>query len=151
MLGFCKVATDRVWTGLMGNPLTIIGIPLPSDTPLFLALVALHIAAGLTCVVAGVVAMLSAWTPSVGGNDLLLGARDRVRHHVRAVDFALGGGLPSVRLGLLVFHRRDDWPDGAKGALALLGANSYDRDGRVLHTPDNRLLCGQRTEPAVVA
>jgi hypothetical protein len=44
---------------LNGTPITIGGIVLPSDTPLFLTLVALHVAAGLTCVVAGVLAMLS--------------------------------------------------------------------------------------------
>ena len=44
---------------MIGNPIEIGGIPLPSDTPLFLALIALHIAAGLVCVIAGVVAMLS--------------------------------------------------------------------------------------------
>ena len=35
------------------------GIPLPSDAPLFLALIGVHILFGLTCVVAGLVAMLS--------------------------------------------------------------------------------------------
>jgi hypothetical protein len=44
---------------LIGNPITLGGIPLPSDTPLFLAFVAVHLAAGLICVIAGVVAMLS--------------------------------------------------------------------------------------------
>ena len=44
---------------MIGSPTTIGGIPLPSDTPLFLALVALHVVAGLTCVMAGAVAMLS--------------------------------------------------------------------------------------------
>ena len=37
----------------------IAGIPLPSDTPLFLAFIAMHVAAGLVCVIAGAVAMLS--------------------------------------------------------------------------------------------
>ncbi len=44
---------------MIGNPITLGGIPLPSDTPLFLAFVAVHVAAGLICVIAGVVAMLS--------------------------------------------------------------------------------------------
>jgi len=46
-----------------GNPTIIGGIPLPSDAPLFLALIAIHIAAGLTAVVAGAVAMLSRKQP----------------------------------------------------------------------------------------
>jgi hypothetical protein len=44
---------------LIGNPIAIGGIPLPSDAPLFLAFIALHVAAGLVCVISGVVAMLS--------------------------------------------------------------------------------------------
>ena len=44
---------------MIGSPTIIGGIPLPSDAPLFLTFVALHVAAGLTCVIAGVVAMLS--------------------------------------------------------------------------------------------
>ena len=38
---------------MIGNPTTIAGIPLPSDAPLFLAFIALHLAAGLTAVIAG--------------------------------------------------------------------------------------------------
>jgi hypothetical protein len=48
---------------LIGNPIIAGGIPLPSDAPLFLTLIALHVAAGLTCVIAGVVAMLSGKQP----------------------------------------------------------------------------------------
>jgi hypothetical protein len=45
---------------LIGNPIVIGGIPLPSDAPLFLAFIAVHVSAGLVCVFAGVLAMLSA-------------------------------------------------------------------------------------------
>jgi uncharacterized membrane protein len=44
---------------LIGNPIVVAGIPLPSDAPLFLAFIAVHVAAGLVCVIAGTVAMLS--------------------------------------------------------------------------------------------
>jgi uncharacterized membrane protein len=37
----------------------ILGIPIPSSSPVFLILVAVHVAAGLTCVVSGIVAMLA--------------------------------------------------------------------------------------------
>lgn len=37
--------------------------PLPSDAPLFLAFIAVHIAAGLTAVLAGAIAMLSGKQP----------------------------------------------------------------------------------------
>ncbi len=48
---------------MSGNPISVAGIPLPSDTPLFLLLVSLHVAAGLVCVIAGAVAMLSRKDP----------------------------------------------------------------------------------------
>jgi hypothetical protein len=48
---------------MIGNPTTIAGIPLPSDAPLFLAFIAVHLAAGLTAVVAGAIAMLSGKRP----------------------------------------------------------------------------------------
>jgi len=44
---------------VIGNPITIAGIPLPSDSPPVLAFIAAHVAAGLLCVIAGAVAMLS--------------------------------------------------------------------------------------------
>jgi len=37
-----------------------LGIPVPLSSPVFLSIVAIHVAAGLVCVVAGVAAMLSA-------------------------------------------------------------------------------------------
>jgi hypothetical protein len=48
---------------MSGNPITIGGIPLPSDAPLFLALIALHIVAGLTAVISGAIAILSRKRP----------------------------------------------------------------------------------------
>jgi len=36
------------------------GIPIPSSSPVFLGVVAVHLAAGLACVIAGAIAMLSA-------------------------------------------------------------------------------------------
>ena len=37
----------------------VLGIPVPSSSPLFLSIVAVHVAAGLMCTVSGVVAMLA--------------------------------------------------------------------------------------------
>jgi hypothetical protein len=44
---------------MIGHPTNIAGFPLPSDAPLFLAFVAVHVAAGLIAVVTGAIAMLS--------------------------------------------------------------------------------------------
>src|SRR5262245_56283996 len=37
----------------------VLGIPIPSSSPLFLGIVALHVAAGLVCTFAGIVAMMA--------------------------------------------------------------------------------------------
>ena len=37
----------------------VLGIPIPSSSPVFLSIVAVHVAAGLVCAVAGLVAMLA--------------------------------------------------------------------------------------------
>ena len=43
----------------MPQQISVAGVPIPSDAPLFLAVLVIHVAAGLTCVAAGVLAMLS--------------------------------------------------------------------------------------------
>jgi hypothetical protein len=55
---------------LIGNSIVIGGIPLPSDAPLFLAFIAVHIAAGSVCVISGLAAMLS---PKQAGRHPKLG------------------------------------------------------------------------------
>lgn len=53
------------------HAVVVLGIPLPSSTPMFLGIVAVHVVAGLACTVAGAVAMLapkrSGRHPSSGG------------------------------------------------------------------------------------
>jgi hypothetical protein len=44
---------------LEGNPISVDGIVIPSDHPLFLAIIAIHVAAGLTCVISGIFAMFA--------------------------------------------------------------------------------------------
>ena len=39
--------------------IVVLGIPIPSSSPLFLSIVAVHVVAGLICTIAGVVAMLA--------------------------------------------------------------------------------------------
>lgn len=41
----------------------VLGIPIPSSSPAFLAIIALHVAAGLVCAITGVVAMLAPKQP----------------------------------------------------------------------------------------
>jgi hypothetical protein len=51
-------------------PAEILGLPVPTDNPTFLAILRIHISAGLTCVVAGAVAALAkkraGWHPKAG-------------------------------------------------------------------------------------
>jgi hypothetical protein len=117
---------------LIGSPTIIGGIPLPSDTALFLTFIVLHVAAGLTCVIAGVVAMLSRKQP---GRHPLAGS---VYYWALACVFVTttvlavsrwGGRLPSVRARRSVVRRRDDWPKREEKALALSGASPSDGVG----------------------
>ena len=48
----------------MADPgIVVLGIPIPSSSPVFLAVVAAHVIVGLACVIAGLIAMLSAKRP----------------------------------------------------------------------------------------
>lgn len=49
----------------------VLGIPIPSSSPVFLSIVAVHVAAGLVCTVAGIVAM---WAPKGAGRHPSAGA-----------------------------------------------------------------------------
>lgn len=103
----------------------VLGIPIPSTSPTFLAVVALHVLVGLVCVVAGAVAMLS---PKRGGRHPMFGT---IYYWGLVVVFVTATGLSVVRwaenyhlfvLGLLAFiaasvgraARRRLWPDWAK-------------------------------------
>jgi len=39
--------------------IVVLGIPIPSSSPVFLSIVAVHVAAGLVCTIAGIAAMLA--------------------------------------------------------------------------------------------
>lgn len=48
---------------LADSAVVVLGIPIPSSSPVFLTLVGIHVAAGIVCVIAGAVAMLSPKRP----------------------------------------------------------------------------------------
>ncbi len=48
---------------LSGKPISVDGIEIPSNNPVFLALIGIHVLAAMVCVVSGVVAMLSKKLP----------------------------------------------------------------------------------------
>ena len=50
----------HVWSCAMTDDITVVaGIPIPSTSPVFLTIVAVHVLFGLVCSIAGVIAMLS--------------------------------------------------------------------------------------------
>src|SRR5262245_6021795 len=49
----------EVETLVTDQGVVVLGLPIPSSSPLFLSIVAIHVIAGLTCTVAGIVAMLA--------------------------------------------------------------------------------------------
>lgn len=48
-----------------GNPITIDGFLIPSDNPVFLTLLSIHILAALTCVITGIMAMFAQKRPGL--------------------------------------------------------------------------------------
>ena len=101
---------------MSGHPLILGGIPLPSDTPLFLALIAIHVLAGLTCVVAGAVAMLS---PKRRGRHPSAG---RIYYWALAV-------VSATMAVLAAFRWSEDWPLFVLGALSFACA-TFGRSAR---------------------
>jgi len=119
---------------LGGRPIAIGGLPLPSDTPLFLGLIAIHVAAGLTCVVAGAVAMLS---PKAAGRHPRAGtiyvsslvvvfATMAIVSAFRWADDARLAVLGGLSLAAALFGRsarRRVWPGWARLHMSGMGAS----------------------------
>src|SRR6185503_9172815 len=59
VLGYTGTRRVGVARPMTDAGVVVLGIPIPSSSPLFLSIVAVHVAAGITCTVAGIVAMLA--------------------------------------------------------------------------------------------
>ena len=94
----------------MAGEVTIVaGLPIPSTSPLFLAVVGFHILAGLSCVVTGAVAMLS--------------RKGRGRHSTFGTNYFWS--LVAIFLsatGLAIVRWAEDYPLFILGALAVTSA-----------------------------
>ena len=86
--------------------IVVLGVPIPSSAPVFLGIVAVHVAAGLICTVAGIVAMLA---PKRGG-----------RHPSAGTVYYWSLVVVSFSMATLVFLR---WP--ANIHLFVLGILSF--------------------------
>ena len=109
------------------GPITILGFPLPSSSPLFLAIVGVHIAFGATAVFTGLATMLS--------------AKGRGRHsRFGTTYFKSLAGLFSTTAALSFTRWSEDYHLFALGALsfcsAYLGRRAIRRGSPRLH------LCG---------
>ena len=107
------------------QPVTILGLPIPSDSPLFLGVLAVHVVAGLGAVVAGAVAMLS---PKRPGRHPRLG-----RFYLRCL------AVIAVTMALLSAMRwREDYHLFTLGMLAAaaaaVGLGGVRRSSRALRT-----------------
>jgi uncharacterized membrane protein YoaK (UPF0700 family) len=58
-VGYAQLAVQPV----TDQGIIVLGIPIPSSAPVFLVVVAVHVTAGLICVIAGVLAMLATKRP----------------------------------------------------------------------------------------
>jgi hypothetical protein len=94
----------------------VLGIPIPSSDPVFLAILAVHVTSGLVAVVAGVVAML---------------ARKAAGRHPRAgtVYYVALVVTWLTAMILTVFRPVENWPLAVVGSAALLAATI----GRAAH------------------
>lgn len=86
--------------------IVVLGIPIPSSSPVFLAFVVVHIVVGLVCVIAGLVAMLSAKRPG--------------RHPVSGTTYYWSLALVFASMSVLSVMR---WPEDAH--LFFLGLLSF--------------------------
>jgi hypothetical protein len=94
---------------MIGHPTTIAGFPLPSDAPLFLAFVAVHVAAGLIAVITGAIAMLSRKRPG--------------RHPQTGTVYYWALAVVSVTMSALAFSRwSDDYHLFMLGLLSFIAA-----------------------------
>src|SRR5215467_8339320 len=127
----------------------VLGIPIPSSSPLFLSIVAVHVVAGLICTIAGVVAMLApkrSGRQPVGRHRLLLESAGGLSFHVRALHSPMASRYAPLRSGRPLFRHRMDRQNGEATALAGVAACAREWHGSFVHPATHGVLCGQRTE-----
>ena len=137
----------------MPDDVTIVfGVPVPSADPVFLAVVRFHILVGITsswpawlpCSATSAGAVIRRW------NALLLVPGGGCRFSDRLVYGALGRELSPVHSRHSVLDCSDCRSVSYAAALAQLGQTAYCRHGPVIHCDADRILCGQRQEPATL-
>lgn len=120
----------------------IAGIKVPSTSPIFLGIVALHVLLGLACVLTGVVAILSAKRPGRHPNFgtiyfwCLSGAGHRI------VGGALAAGLHIICTGSLVVCGSISRTNRKAPTLDWMDSLAHYRNGHLVCLFTDRILCG---------
>jgi hypothetical protein len=128
----------------MGGKLIIVaGIEIPSGDPVFLAVVGVHVLLGLASTITGVIAMLSVKRP---GRHPWFGSA----YYGCLMGVFVTARLSPVHSRSARLRRCLSGTPGTPQALEQLGQAAHYRDGVVIRAAVNRLLCGQREEPAAV-
>ena len=91
---------------VLDHSIVILGIPIPSSAPVFLAIVAVHVLAGLGCIIAGLIAMLSMKRPG--------------RHPIAGTAYYWLLAMVLASMSVLAYLR---WPEDAD--LFFLGVLSF--------------------------
>jgi len=134
--------------------IVVLGIPIPSSSPVFLSIVAVHVAAGLVCTVAGIVAMS---TSKRSGRHPSAGT---VYYWSLAVVFLTLAALSILPMASQhaplcsrhpVLWRWSGRPNSETTPRARLAHCARDGHGRVVYLAAHGVLRGQRTAPAAVA
>lgn len=132
----------------------VLGIPIPSSSPLFLSIVAVQVAAGLTCSLAGIVAMVAAQTGRPAPerwHGLLLEPRGGLPVHDRPLHSPVASQHAPVCSRHPLFQRWSRWPYSEAPAVARLAPCAREQHGGVIHLVAHSVLRRQRTTSAFVA
>src|SRR6476646_9701667 len=125
----------------------VLGIPIPSTDPLFLAIVGVHVPRSRDRWCHCDAEQQRTWSALELGDDLFLVPIRRIRHYERLVLHALGRELSLVHSGGAVIRVCAFRTHCCSAALAPMAQAASHWHGRVLYFAANRVLRGQRQEP----
>jgi hypothetical protein len=132
----------------------VLGIPIPSSSPVFLTIVAVHVIAGIVCTLAGVAAMLApkrSGRHPYAGTVYFLEPSGSFPFHGRSISSPLAGQQSPLHFGRRIFWRRHSWTNCEASALAWVVDHSRDRHGAFVRRPAYSVLCRQRAAPSHLA
>ena len=151
---YAKSNITRRKRSVTDEGVVVLGIPIPSSSPVFLGIVAVHVAAGIICTFAGIAAMLS---PKRSGRHPIAGS---VYYWSLVVVFVTMAAVSILRwpannhlfiVGILSFGASVVGREAETSALARMVANACDGHGGFVHPAAYGVLRRQRTAFALMA